>query len=492
MNVSQAIELAGSFFIPEFLFADGLSAVESERLRTEEAIKVLRDEWFAQPLGKESFSFDLVRELADRNRTLCDLVETSDAPEAVALATRRAESNSPNLSRGMTDADLIHGVAALQHRSFKKVAREVGGNMDNLAVVYVAAPVKGTVVGIDLETTGRNPDRGYIINIGWETMELTPEATPQNGRAVYCGLPDAWEGRKIPMERVHHITPDMLAGKKPLRQDKDLQKQLVTLLSRYPFMAHNASFEDSWMMLHLNGYAEARKAGKIIPIDTRDICRRIDKDMVGLPRESRPASLENWARRRGTLDTGEVEKHLGLDDTNLMLRTVQAEFALRNMFVSSTHAEAESPNTSATHKKTGTTTTTTKSHDAKRIQTKHSPQLKTASKNLEQALLEPLAAVSRGGSLELANWSASWLTQAASQLPEHLKTAVRIGSVEQGDFVASITGESNANPQVIQARLSVVDQTGLARGLACFAVALAQVSATGKLPTHSISLACFS
>ena len=51
-----------------------------------------------------------------------------------------------------------------------------------------------------------------------------------------------------------------------------------------------------------------------------------------LPHEGRPASLESWARRRRTLVAGESEVHLGLDDVELMLRTVQAEFNERNMF----------------------------------------------------------------------------------------------------------------------------------------------------------------
>lgn len=50
------------------------------------------------------------------------------------------------------------------------------------------------------------------------------------------------------------------------------------------------------------------------------------------PRESAPAALENWARRRGTLAPDANEQHLGLDDTDLMLRTVQAEFNLKNLF----------------------------------------------------------------------------------------------------------------------------------------------------------------
>ena len=85
-------------------------------------------------------------------------------------------------------------------------------------------------------------------------------------------------------------------------------------------------------MLHLDGYAEARKAGKIAIVDSRDVCRRIDPDVRMLPRESSPASLENWARRRGTLKADEKERHLGLDDVFLMLRTMQAEFNERNMF----------------------------------------------------------------------------------------------------------------------------------------------------------------
>ena len=84
--------------------------------------------------------------------------------------------------------------------------------------------------------------------------------------------------------------------------------------------------------IHLDGYAEARRAGKIIVLDSRQICRSLDADVRSLPRESAPAALENWARRRGTLAPDANEQHLGLDDTDLMLRTVQAEFNLKNLF----------------------------------------------------------------------------------------------------------------------------------------------------------------
>ena len=39
------------------------------------------------------------------------------------------------------------------------------------------------------------------------------------------------------------------------------------------------------------------RAGKIIVIDSHHICRFVDGEVRTLPRESAPASLQNWARR---------------------------------------------------------------------------------------------------------------------------------------------------------------------------------------------------
>ena len=163
-------------------------------------------------------------------------------------------------------------------------------------------------------------------------MELTSDATPHDAEAHYCGLPEMYRETGVPLAEIHHITWDDIDGKTPFRENKALQKQILKLMKKYPYMAHNAAFEDSWFKLHLEGYAEARRDGKIIVIDSREICRRLDGEVKTLPRESSPASLENWARRRGTLATGEAEQHLGLDDTDLMLRTVQAEFNEKSLF----------------------------------------------------------------------------------------------------------------------------------------------------------------
>lgn len=287
MNVSQALEYERQPFIPMFIYGDH-GAMESERQKGEEALKVLETEYFTAE-DDPGFDFATVRDLADRNRDLCDQIGEARL-------------------RNVTPATLSLGVA------------------------YARKPIQGTVLGIDIETTGRAPERGYIINVGWEIMELTSDAVPHDAEAHYCGLPDIYRGEDVPLSNIHHITWDDIDGKKPFRENKELQKQLLKLMKKYPYMAHNAAFEDSWFKIHLDGYAEARRAGKIIVIDSRQICRSLDADVRSLPRESAPAALENWARRRGTLAADANEQHLGLDDTDLMLRTVQAEFNLKNLF----------------------------------------------------------------------------------------------------------------------------------------------------------------
>ncbi len=319
MDLSQAIECANAFVFPGFLVDE--ASLSAERVKNEEALGVLRAAWAEAPAGKEPFSYDLVLSLADRNRDICD---------RLGAETLRDVSPS-SLARGLSPEDLIHAVAVLQHRSDEEVTALSGRDARDLNVAWVDAPVSGMVVGIDIETTDRDPARGYIINVGLEFMTVGPKAKPHDPFSGYFGLPEMYAEKGVPLADIHKITWSDLEGRTPFREDKKVQKALLATLSAYPFMAHNAAFEDSWFMLHIDGYAEARKAGRVVPIDTRDICRRVDPETKTLPHEQRPASLESWARRRGTLGAGESERHLGLDDVELMLATVQAEFAERNM-----------------------------------------------------------------------------------------------------------------------------------------------------------------
>lgn len=320
MNLDQALEHANALIFPEFLYGSGFSAMDAERKKNEEALAALREDY--AKADNPTFSFDVIRELADRNRDLCDQIGID----------RLNNTRDSSLARGLSDDDLCAQVAALQKRKKATVIREVHGDRNNLGVAYVTKPIKGTVLGIDIETTDRYPDRGYIINVGFELMDLGPDTEPYDSDVHFCGIPDVYREKGVPLERIHHITWADVDGKTPFRQNRALQGKILQLMKKFPFMAHNAAFEDSWFMLHLDGYAEARRAGKVIPIDSRDICRQLDPEVKTLPRESSPAALENWARRRGTLQATENEVHQGLDDTNLMLKTVQAEFNARNCF----------------------------------------------------------------------------------------------------------------------------------------------------------------
>lgn len=320
MELSQAIDLASAFVLPGLVSDE--ASLQAERMKNEDAIKTLMDAWRSAPAGKEPFGFDLVLSLVDRNRDVCD-----------RIGAEKLRDTSPSaLARKLPDADLVHAVAAMQRRPDAEVAAIAGPGLEDLNIAYVDAPVSGMVMGIDIETTDRDPARGYVVNIGLEFMDLAAKAKPHDAFAGYCGIPSMYAEKGVPLEFIHHITWDDLKDSRPLRTNAAMQKALLAAMCAYPFMAHNAAFEDSWFMLNIAGYAEARKDGKICVIDSRDICRRVDPEVRILPRESRPATLENWARRRGTLAADESEVHLGLDDVELMLRTVQAEFAERNMF----------------------------------------------------------------------------------------------------------------------------------------------------------------
>ena len=319
MNLQQALEHANALTFPGFL--TGLDELQAERQANEEAILLLADTWKTAPAGKEPFPFDLVRNLAERNRVICDLIGQD----------KLADLQSLNLPRKLDDASILAGIARLQNRPVQEVAASAGTNLTDLAFAYAEKGVSGYVLGVDIETTHRDPDRGYIVNVGLAIMQLAVGAEPTNGFSAYFGIPDMYEELGVPLAEIHHISWDDIADKKPFTVDEAAHKALMAAFSALPVLAHNAAFEDAWFTLSLPGYAEARKAGKIALVDTRDVCRRIDSDVRSLPRESFPATLENWALRRGTLKPGEVERHLGLDDVFLMLRTVREEFSLHSM-----------------------------------------------------------------------------------------------------------------------------------------------------------------
>ena len=58
------------------------------------------------------------------------------------------------------------------------------------------------------------------------------------------------------------------------------QAGLLARLTQQPYVAHNATFEHSWFMLNVAGYAESYRAGRITIIDTLPMSRQWDPGAV--------------------------------------------------------------------------------------------------------------------------------------------------------------------------------------------------------------------
>ena len=109
MNAQQALEYYRQPFIPMFIYGD-YDAMESERQRGEEALKALVDEWRAN--DEPGFDFDVILDLADRNRELCDQIGEA----------RLRNLSSPLLARNLSDADLCAAIGKMQGRAASAVA----------------------------------------------------------------------------------------------------------------------------------------------------------------------------------------------------------------------------------------------------------------------------------------------------------------------------------------------------------------------------------
>ena len=85
-------------------------------------------------------------------------------------------------------------------------------------------------------------------------------------------------------------------------------------------MAHNATFEHSFFMLNVAGYAEAYRAGNIVIVDTMPMSRQWDPGSKETPEHPHgDNTLDAYAKRQGALPTDQNERHLGLEDAHIML-----------------------------------------------------------------------------------------------------------------------------------------------------------------------------
>ena len=164
MNVSQALEYERQPFIPMFIYGDH-GAMESERQKGEEALKVLETEYFTAE-DDPGFDFATVRDLADRNRDLCD-----------QIGEARLRNVTPaTLSRGLSDADTCAAIGKMQKRTAASVMREIRGDRDALGVAYARKPIQARCWASTSRPPAVHPSAA--ISSTWAGRSWSSPATP--------------------------------------------------------------------------------------------------------------------------------------------------------------------------------------------------------------------------------------------------------------------------------------------------------------------------
>lgn len=82
-----------------------------------------------------------------------------------------------------------HGCLACGSESVdEQVERRIAngmGQVESIVAKYGACPMSGTMVGIDLETTGISTNQDYIIDAGWELYDMATGRISDAQRHTY-------------------------------------------------------------------------------------------------------------------------------------------------------------------------------------------------------------------------------------------------------------------------------------------------------------------
>ena len=79
-------------------------------------------------------------------------------------------------------------------------------------------------MGIDIETTSRFPELGYIVNVGFEFWNLGRNTVAVEPHTAYFGIPEMYKEKGVPLADIHQITWKDVEGKKSFRDDKKAQE----------------------------------------------------------------------------------------------------------------------------------------------------------------------------------------------------------------------------------------------------------------------------
>ena len=345
-----------------------------------EAILTCCDRVFMTDYDRLIPSYRLPRALAYVNRRLNDEINllrdrgvaeglwtvTSEHRERVTVPVLHAAEGAPAVD-DIQDrtAELVNGRAERRKRAREQrgagdqapVAaglEEAAGGTTGASGTAAASPIGSdwrdvylpgrgldTVMGVDIETTGTDPLRDYIIDVGFEYMNMVtprPQDAPagmayvepsyQAGDAygqarLGFGVTraNAWHGNET-IRNLTGIDVKMRSSSQWHLFDEwpEAQRGLLMRLEQQPFVAHNANFEHRFFLHNVEGYAESYRSGHIVIIDTMPMSRRWDEGAA--PSEAHPYgdnSLEAYAKRQGALSEDSSERHLGLEDAHIML-----------------------------------------------------------------------------------------------------------------------------------------------------------------------------
>lgn len=206
----------------------------------------------------------------------------------------------------------------------------------SLVEEYGAYAPSGIMVGIDLETTGVSPHDSYIVDAGWESFDMDSGHAFDAERHTY-GVPGQRMrlGIKPDITVLTGISTQSVVGFAPFQEDLDMQQRIVNALNGNIMVAHNARFERTFLMSNCAGFAEALRSGSIKIIDSMMVARHSEDT------RDQGFKLDDYARRNHALDDdrdaevpsndggmirldqGEHERHLGLEDTHIMMRAMR-------------------------------------------------------------------------------------------------------------------------------------------------------------------------